>query len=278
MNASTFDLHSHSTYSDGLLAPRDLVARAASRGVRVFALTDHDELRGLDEAQTAAGELGIALVPGVEISVSWAGQTLHVVGLRIDPRSPGLAAGLERIRAGREARAQRMSAGLEAAGVESALAGARKYATNPQLVSRTHFARHLVERGHARDMAAAFRRYLTHGKPGYVAHAWASLDEAMEWIAGAGGLAVLAHPGRYALEEWQRDELLARFKALDGVAVEVVTSSHTPREYAYWAKAAQRHGLLASSGSDFHGAGESHCDLGALPPLPAGCTPVWTVF
>lgn len=273
-----YDLHCHSTYSDGLLAPAALVARAAGCGVDVLALTDHDELGGLAGARAAAAEHGLRLVPGVEISVSWAGETLHVVGLGIDEQAPALVAGLATIRAGRDGRAARIARELEAAGIPGALDGARRYATNPHLVSRAHFARFLVEQGHARDTAAVFRRYLSTGNPGYVPHLWATLEEALGWIASAGGVAVLAHPGRYDLELWQRDELLDSFKALGGRAVEVVTGSHEPHEYAVWARAAARHGLLASTGSDFHGPGEGHCDLGGVPPLPAGCVPVWTAF
>jgi 3',5'-nucleoside bisphosphate phosphatase len=278
MTTSHYDLHCHSTRSDGVLQPAALVARAAARGVRVLALTDHDELSGLQEAFDAAGELGIELVAGVEVSVTWAGHTLHVVGLRVDRASHTLNAGLEVIRAGRGTRAARMSEGLAQAGIEGALEGAQAYAGNPELVSRTHFARFLVERGHAKDMQAVFKRYLTAGHPGYVSHEWATMDEALSWIRDAGGIAVLAHPGRYRMENWQREEMLERFKALGGVALEVVTGSHTPEQYVYWAKAAQRHGLLASCGSDFHGPDESYRDLGDLPPLPAACTPVWSVL
>lgn len=278
MHTVRYDLHCHSTYSDGLLPPPELVARAAARGVTALALTDHDELSGLQEASDAATALGIELVAGVEVSVTWGGHTLHVVGLRIDPAAPALNAGLERIRTGRGSRALRMSEGLAQAGIEGALEGAQAYAANPRLVSRTHFARFLVERGHARDMQAVFKRYLTAGHPGYVPHEWATLEEAVGWILDAGGIAVLAHPGRYRMENWEREEMLERFKELGGMAVEVVTGSHTPEQYVYWAKAAQRHGLLASCGSDFHGPGESYRDLGDLPPLPSGCTPVWSAF
>lgn len=278
MTPSHYDLHCHSTYSDGLLSPSELVARAAARGVTVLALTDHDELAGLHQAFDAASALGIELVAGVEISVTWAGHTLHVVGLRIDPAAAALNAGLQRVRAGRVSRASRISDGLAQAGIDGALEGAQTYAANPRLVSRTHFARFLVERGHARDVHAVFKRYLTAGHPGHVAHEWATLEEAVDWILDAGGIAVLAHPGRYRMETWQREEMLERFKALGGMALEVVTGSHTAEQYLYWAKAAQRHGLLASCGSDFHAPGESYRDLGDLPPLPSGSTPVWTAF
>jgi 3',5'-nucleoside bisphosphate phosphatase len=273
-----FDLHTHSTHSDGLLAARDVVLRAATRGVQTLALTDHDELAGLPEAAAAAVECGVQLVNGVEVSVTWQGTTVHIVGLQVDPHNEALVGGLQRIRDGRDGRAERIAASLESAGIANALEGARRHAANPELVSRAHFARYLVEQGCAPDTNAVFRRYLIEGKPGYVPHEWARLEDAVGWINGAGGMAVVAHPGRYRLDELQRDALLGAFKEMGGVAVEVVTGSHTPDQYAYWGKAAVRYGFLASTGSDFHGPRESYRDLGDLPPLPAGCVPVWTRF
>lgn len=272
------DLHTHSTRSDGLLAPNDLVGRAAERGVRVLALTDHDETGGLAEARASAESAGITLVNGVEISVTWNEQTVHVVGLAIDPDHPGLAGGLAEIRAGRRERAERIASELEMAGVEDSLAGARAHATNPDLLGRTHFARFLVERGHARDVQGVFRKFLVSGKPGYVAHQWAGLEQATGWICASGGMAVLAHPGRYRLAEQERCSLFAAFKDAGGAAVEVVTGSHTPEQFLSYAGYARRFGLLASAGSDFHGRGEGRRDLGDLPGLPAGCKPVWSQF
>jgi 3',5'-nucleoside bisphosphate phosphatase len=269
------DLHSHSTCSDGLLAPAELVARAARRGVDVLALTDHDETAGLAEARDRARAAGITLVNGVEVSVSWSGQTVHVVGLRIDPSHPGIAGGLAKLRAGRRHRAETIAAELEKAGIEGSLAGARAYVTNPELVGRTHFARFLVERGCARDVQGVFRKYLASGKPGYVPHEWAGLGEAIDWISTSGGMAVLAHPGRYPFNGAQRDELFASFKEAGGVGVEVVTGSHTTDQFELYARYARRYGLLSSAGSDFHGPGESRRDLGDLPALPSDCTPIW---
>lgn len=258
------------------MRPAEVVERAAQRGVQVIALTDHDETGGLEDARAAAGAAGIRLVDGVEISVTWNEHTLHVVGLAIDPRNETLADGLHRNRSGRSERAERIAAALEKIGIPGTLAGARKYVTNPDLVSRTHFARHLVASGRARSSQLVFDRYLGAGRPGYVAHVWAGLDQAITWINAAGGLPVLAHPGRYKMDEASRQTLLAAFRDLGGVGIEVVTGSHSPDEYGYWGKRAREFGLLASVGSDFHGAGESHRDLGDLPALPAGCTPVWT--
>ena len=274
----SIDLHSHSTRSDGLLTPAELVARAAERGVRALALTDHDEVSGLGEAQAHASRLGIAFINGVEISVTWRGKTLHVVGLHVDPENAELVAGLAQVRSGRQHRAERIACGLEQAGISGSLAGARSYAANPDLVSRTHFARFLVARGHARDLHSVFRNYLATGKPGYVPHQWASLEQAVHWIKASGGTAVLAHPGRYPLEDVERDALLANFAESGGEAIEVVTGSHTADQYATWARYAQRFELYASAGSDFHGPGESRRDLGELPELPSGCTPVWKKF
>lgn len=270
-----FDLHSHSTSSDGLLRPDELVERAVQRGVDVLALTDHDEIRGLPVAHEAAAHWGLRLIDGVEISVLWENTTLHIVGLAINPDHLELVQGLQAIRDGRALRALQMAQSLEQAGINGSLEGAKRYAKNPELLSRSHFARYLVEAGHARDTNAVFRHFLKPGKPGYVPHQWAALADAVRWITGSGGLAVLAHPGRYELDKEQCERLLGEFVALGGAAVEVVTGSHAPNEYVTWAQYAQRFGLLASVGSDFHGPQEGYRDLGDIPALPAGCEPVW---
>lgn len=272
------DLHSHSTCSDGLLSPAELVERAVLRGVDMLALTDHDELAGLAPARAAAAQWGLRLIDGVEISVQWEETTLHIVGLNVDAGHVPLVEGLAAIRSGREQRAQRMADSLAAAGITGSLEGARRYAKNPELLSRSHFARYLVETGHARDTNAVFRNYLTPGKPGYVPHQWAALTDALGWITGSGGLAVLAHPGRYPLNQQQSERLLGKFVELGGAAVEVVTGSHTPDEFVIWARYAKRFGLRASAGSDFHGPGEGYRDIGNVPVLPAGCDPVWSGF
>lgn len=272
------DLHSHSTHSDGQLTPRELVARARARGVKIYALTDHDELSGLSEARAEAEACGMTFIAGVEISVSWGGETLHIVGLNVDPQHGAIAEGLRGVRAGRAARAERIAADLERVGVPGALEGAKRFALNPELLSRTHFARHLVDRGIVKDAQTAFRRFLTQGKPGYVEHQWAELSQAVRWITAAGGTAVIAHPGRYKLNNRKNENLLSEFRDLGGVGVEVVTGSHSTDQYATWARYAQRFGLKASVGSDFHGPGESYLDLGKLPDLPYGLTSVWEGF
>lgn len=271
------DLHSHSTCSDGTLAPASLVARAAQRGVAMLALTDHDDTSGLAAARVAAQEHGIQLIDGVEISVTWHEQTVHVVGLGIDPCEAGLQAGLASTRSGRNGRACKMAAALDQLGVCGSLEGARQFASNPNMIGRTHFARFLVQQGAVRDINAAFKRFLGDGQPCYVPHHWASLEDAVRWINGSGGVAVIAHPGRYRLEAARMRALLAEFRDLGGAAIEVVSSSHRPHQYAEFAAHARQFGLAASAGSDFHSPQESHHDLGGLPVLPAGLTPVWEV-
>jgi 3',5'-nucleoside bisphosphate phosphatase len=270
-----YDLHCHSTHSDGLLTPADLVARAAARGIDVLALTDHDEISGLGEARAAAADAGIRFVCGSELSVSWDRHTIHVVALGIDPGAPAIGAGLDAIRSGRSARARRMADSLAEAGIRGAYEGAMKHVTSERLVSRTHFARFLVEAGHVREVRDVFKRYLTPGKPGYVVHEWATLPQAIGWIHDAGGQAVLAHPGRYKVTKTGMRRLLGDFRDAGGDAIEVVSSSHTYAQYAEFAAYARVFGLLASGGSDYHGPGESWMDLGELPELPAGVVPVW---
>jgi predicted metal-dependent phosphoesterase TrpH len=269
------DLHCHSNVSDGLLRPAVVAARAAANGVEVWALTDHDEVGGLGEARAAAAELGMKFVPGVEISITWAQQTVHIVGLHIDETNQALREGLAYTRSGRERRAHDIAAQLAAVGIPDAFAGAGKYVDNPELISRTHFARYLIELGVCGDVSAVFRNYLTEGKPGYVPHRWASLEQSVDWIRGAGGIAVIAHPGRYKFDDLAFDSLFDQFRQLGGAGIEVVTGSHTVEQYAQYAKVANRYGFLASRGSDFHGPGESRVELGDLPPLPDSVVPVW---
>lgn len=272
------DLHCHSVVSDGTLSPEELALRAHQNGVHLWSLTDHDVLGGQARAQDAALNLGMEYVSGVEISISWMGQTVHIVGLGFDPSNVILQDGLRATRDGREERARQMAAQLAQIGIENSYEGALKFAGNPELIARTHFARYLVEQQVCRDMDEVFRKYLVAGKPGYVSHRWASLDQAVDWITGAGGEAVIAHPGRYRLNAMQMDELYARFKDLGGAGIEVVTGSHSPDQYQTYAKVAKRYGFLASRGSDFHDPQESDIDLGRLPHLPEHLTPIWSAF
>jgi len=272
-----FDLHSHSTVSDGTYTPTELVRYAAAQGVEVMALTDHDDLGGLDEARIAAAEQGIQLVNGVEISVSWNGRTIHIVGLRVDPGHAELQAGLENIRAGRQTRAAAIAAELDKVGISGSLEGAQAYA-HERIISRTHFARFLVANGHAKDVKTVFKKFLVKGKPGHVSHRWADMAEAIGWIKSSGGIAVLAHPGRYDIGKMTLHALFAAFKEAGGEAVEVVSGSHTPDQYRLFAEFAKQYELLSSVGSDYHGPAHNYFDMGRLPPLPAGCLPVWEHF
>ena len=273
------DLHCHSVVSDGTLTPEALAQRAKDNGVHLWALTDHDELGGQQRAKDAASALNIDYLAGVEISVTWMGQTIHIVGLGIDADHVGILEGLRRTREGRGNRAQLMAEQLAKVGIPGAYEGALHFAGNHQLISRTHFARFLVEQGVCKDTEHVFKNYLVEDKPGYVPHMWATLDDAVAWIKAAGGVAVIAHPGRYSrLNAMQMDELYKHFKDIGGVAIEVITGSHSPDQYQTYTKVAQQYGFLASRGSDFHDPHESHIDLGNLPQLPDHLTPVWSVF
>ena len=243
--------------------------------MHVLALTDHDEIGGLDAARAAAEEAGIVFIDGVEVSVTWRGTTVHVVGLRIDPGNPVLAGGIESVRSGRIERARRIGEELAQAGVAGAFEGAMKFAANPGLVGRTHFARFLAESGVVPDAKSAFKRFLVPGKPGYVAHEWTDLVTAVGWIRAAGGQAVLAHPGRYSLSSGALGDLMNEFRTAGGVAIEVITGSHSRDQYGMFAEIARDLGFLASRGSDFHAPGEGYADFGKLPYLVKGLTPVW---
>jgi len=269
-------LHNHSTFSDGLLSPTQLLELAARTGVDAIALTDHDTTEGLEEAGIAAARLGVSLVPGVEISASWGDTTLHIVGLQVDPAARVLDDGLRSIREGRFGRAERIAAALDRLGFPGTLPGAVALAQNKAMLSRTHFARHLAQTGKVKDIQAAFDKYLAKGKPAYVAHRWASLEEAVTWIRASGGTAVLAHPGRYDLKPMMREEMLRDFRKYGGEAIEVVTGSHRPEQYAMWQREALEHGFLASRGADYHGPGESPIEPGRLPALHKSLTPVWS--
>jgi len=272
------DLHCHSVVSDGTLTPEALALRAKANGVELWALTDHDEVGGQQRAQAAAQALGMGYLTGTEISITFAGQTVHIVGLGFDAEDDSIQKGLYQTRGGRGLRAQEMSASLAAAGIKGAYEGALKYAGNPELISRTHFARFLVEAGVCSETNEVFRKYLTEGKPGFVPHRWASLKDAVHWIRDAGGVAVIAHPARYPFSATEEYALFSEFKAHGGQAVEVVTGSHTAAEYVKYADMALEFDLAASRGSDFHSPDESRTDLGTLPYLPGKLTPVWDLL
>ena len=275
MSIFNADLHCHSVVSDGTLEPEALAARARANGVDLWALTDHDEIGGQHRARAAAQAQGMAYLTGTEISVTFAGITVHIVGLGFDPDDAALTAGLRATRGGREERARQMAESLARAGIHGAFEGALKYVGNPELISRTHFARHLVDSGVCSDTSEVFRKFLVEGRPGYVPHRWASLGDSVRWITQAGGMAVIAHPGRYKFTPNEEYALFSEFKTHGGRGVEVVTGSHTQSDFSKYTDTALEFGLLASRGSDFHSPSESHIDLGTLPPLPKNLTPVW---
>ncbi len=272
------DLHCHSVVSDGTLTPEALAERARANGVELWALTDHDEVGGQHRARAAAHAQGMKYLTGTEISVTFAGQPVHMVGLGFDPDNTALVEGLRRTRGGRGERAQEMSEGLAKVGIRGAYEGALKYVGNPELISRTHFARFLVETGVCKDTPEVFRKYLTEGKPGFVPHRWARLQDAVQWITGAGGMAVIAHPARYGFTPNEEYALITEFMAHGGRGIEVVTGSHSAQEAQRYAQTALEFGLAASRGSDFHSPDESHTDLGTLPWLPGQLTPVWELL
>ena len=278
MHLINADLHCHSNVSDGTLTPEAVAERAAANGVALWSLTDHDEIAGQKRAAAAAKSLNMPYLSGTEISVSFAGRTVHIVGLGFDLDDPRMQEGLQSTRGGRHARAQDMAAGLARVGIHGSFEGALRYVGNPDLISRTHFARFLVETGVCKDTHEVFRRFLTEGKPGFVPHRWASLGDAVRWIRDGGGVAVIAHPARYGFSPNEEFALFTEFKQHGGEAVEVITGSHSSQEALTYAGMAREFNLAASRGSDFHSPDESHTDLGSLPWLPGDLTPVWELL
>jgi len=278
VNYINVDLHCHSVISDGTLSPEELALRAKSNGVDLWSLTDHDEIGGQERAIKAARSVGLSYLTGTEISVSFAGKTVHIVGIGFDHLQTNLVEGLQSTRGGRDERALEMSQQLERVGIKGAYSGALKYAGNPELISRTHFARFLVDTGVCSDTSEVFRKYLTDGKPGFVEHKWATLANAVTWITKAKGVAVIAHPARYGFTPNEEYALFSEFKEHGGKGVEVITGSHTSEEAVRYADVAREFGLCASRGSDFHSPTESRIDLGTLPQLPADLTPVWSLL
>ena len=272
------DLHCHSVVSDGTLTPEALAARAKANGVQLWALTDHDEVGGQERAIASAKALDMKYLTGVEISITFAGKTVHIVGLGFDHTNTELVQGLRNTRGGRAERAKEMSEGLAKVGIHGAYEGALKYAGNHELISRTHFARFLVESGVCKDTSEVFRKYLTENKPGFVPHRWASLENAVHWITAASGIAVIAHPARYGFTANEEYALFTEFKNHGGRGVEVITGSHSSADALQYADTALEFNLAASRGSDFHSPDESRIDLGTLPLLPGQLTPVWDLL
>ena len=275
MITQNIDLHSHSTISDGLFTPTELVSYASERGVQALALTDHDDIGGLEEAKIMAKKLNLIFINGVEISVTWRKRTLHIVGLNFNSSNINLNNGLKGIRTGRDVRAEKMAHSLGMAGIFNSLEGAKRFSKRGA-IGRIHFAQFLVSQGHAKDIKKVFKKFLTPGKPGYVNHEWASLENAVSWIKDAGGDAVIAHPGRYDLGKKLYPALMTDFKAFGGVGIEVMSGSQDPSQSQYFAELAKEYNLLASCGSDFHGPGISHREIGFVRELPSQCKPIWS--
>lgn len=268
------DLHSHSTVSDGTLSPTELIERAHEKGVDVFALTDHDATEGLKEAAQVAEKVGLQFVPGIELSVTWSHQTIHIVGLGINPDDEILNKGLMDLRDFRGHRGEEIAKKLEKAKFENPLEGAKKFAGG-EILSRTHFARYIVEQGRAKDIRQVFKRFLVRGKPGYVAGKWASLEDALAWIHGAGGIAVIAHPARYKISATRLRQLITEFKELGGLGFEAISGSHSPDEEVRMAQLANQFELFISKGSDFHSPENIYRELGAMQDIPVGSKPLW---
>jgi len=272
-----YDLHSHSTASDGALAPRALLERAVEHGVDVLALTDHDGTEGITEARQAAEDLPLNLVAGVEISVTWKNKTIHILGLNIDETNTSMQQGLSEMRAFRVERAQLMAERLAKAGIEGALEGAQEFASEVML-GRVHFAQFLVKNGYAKDINDVFKKYLIRNKPGYVPGKWASLEDAVNWINAAGGQALIAHPARYKLTATKLRYLTTEFKELGGVGLEVVSGRQHPEEVKTLARLAEKMEMYASCGSDFHSPENEWVELGKLSALPVNTQPIWQLW
>ncbi|WP_341328240.1 PHP domain-containing protein [Methylotuvimicrobium sp. KM2] len=272
-----YDLHSHSTASDGALSPSELIQRAKEQGVTCLALTDHDTTDGLAEARQAATEAGIDLISGIELSTTWHKHCLHIVGLNIDPESPHLKEGIAKLQTIRGERAEQIAGKLEKKRIFGALE-AVKATAGAGMITRTHFADFLLSEGHVTTQQEAFDRYIGQGKPAYVSTEWAGLEEAIGWIKESGGIAVLAHPMRYKLTASWMKRLLTAFKEVGGDAIEVVCGRNDPTEIQTSMQYAQKFDLAGSKGSDFHNPKYVWVELGRLKPLPERIKPVWDLF
>ncbi len=272
-----YDLHSHSIASDGELSPAELIGYAHSCGVEVLALTDHDVTDGYVEAAVEAEKLGLEFIAGVEISVTWGKHLLHIVGLNFDVENTALQAGLAGLRHQRTGRAEEMANRLAKLGIEGAMEGAQAY-VNGQILSRTHFARFLLDNGHVKTMQAAFDRYLGDGKKAYVCAEWTPLAQAVEWINAAGGHAVVAHPARYKLSATKLRLLFDEFKQMGGAGLEVISGRQDINVTKNMTDYAKKYELRASIGSDYHGPSQAWSNMGQMPPLPEACEPIWGLW
>ena len=269
-----YDLHAHSTASDGTLSPAELMQHAHAAGVNVMALTDHDTTAGIAEARDTATQLGMEFIPGIELSVTWNNRTVHIVGLGIDEHSEPMQAGIKKLMDFRQWRAEEIGRRLEKAGYPDMYEKAKAF-SNGRLIGRVHFARALVAAGHADTVGAVFKKFLVGGKPGFVPGAWAELGDVVKWIREAGGRAIIAHPARYDMTRTKLRQLIADFKELGGEGFEVCSGSHSKDDVNTMAQHARDFDLLASAGSDFHGPENPWVNLGQLAPIPQGLKPVW---
>ncbi len=271
------DLHMHSFYSDGEFYPEWLVALAQSAGVQLISLTDHDEIAGLPHMRRAAEQAGIPFVTGVEITTSWGTKSIHVVGLNFDENNLQLIDYLQHIRCEREKRAHTIAQKLADFGMPNAWEGIAPFVTNPNLISRNHFAGWMVKQGYVKNRQVAFDLWLGNDKPAYVPCLYGRVQEAVNVILQAGGVPVLAHPGRYGMEGWALQELLDAFKNAGGVALEITTGSHKPEHVPQFTKIALEQGFEASTGSDFHFY-SSRSQVGQQGMFSSELTPVWHRF
>lgn len=270
------DLHMHSNVSDGSLSPSELVHLAYDNGVQLMALTDHDSMDGVHQASAVAEELGMGFIPGVEVSTGWGGRVIHIVGLGLDASAAGVDAFFRDVCTKRDRRGQLIGERFASFGIQGAYEGALSLADNKDNLSRTHFARWLLKAGYVSQYQEAFDKYLKTGRPCCVEIDWPGLDEVVELIHSAGGMAVIAHPGRYAFsEDWMLDELFKKFQALGGEAIEVCSGSQTRDADQKFAEVARQMGFLASAGSDWHTHGGARPLPGHQSPIPEDLTPVW---
>lgn len=272
-----YDLHCHSTASDGALTPTELVHRAQQKGVTTLALTDHDTTAGIVEAQQSAKTVNIDLIPGIELSTTWNHQCIHIIGLNINPAHQPLCDGIRKLQSIRIERAEKIAFKLEKKQIPGALEAVRMSAGNG-MITRTHFADFLLSNNHVSTMQGAFDRYLSKGKPAFVSTSWTDLQEAISWIKESGGIAVLAHPMRYKLTASKIKRLLADFKDMGGQGMEVVCGRNNPDEIRLTANYAKCFELSGSVGSDFHNPKNRWVELGRLVPLPSGVKPVWELL
>jgi len=272
-----YDLHCHSTASDGTLSPTEVVERAQQQGVTSLALTDHDTINGQAEAAEAARKNNINFIPGIEISTTWENKCFHIVGLNIDPENQSLISNISQLQELRTERAKKIAYKLEKRRVPNAYEAVVKMAKGG-MITRAHFANFLLENNYVNTNQQAFDRYLGKGKTAFVSTVWADLHETVGWINQAGGTAVVAHPLRYKLTaSWMR-RFLSAFKEVGGQGIEVITGRSSAEEIRKSLAFANQFQLSASVGSDFHTPANQWVELGRLAPLPENTQAVWELF